>query len=455
MSDLSNQNPMMNSGEEPNRNNNCHRLNLPVSEDKMCTDREIYRNTSNDPKKYLATYVEQRQYADDASGMIFLRKPDKLGLPIGTSVAVHSGEEMYMSNTGEQGQTEPGLDQHMTTQMEKKSDEDGLDNDCDKLDTLDTDIHRYAMARMTGSPCNEGGSGELVADTGYYIQQVTEYRGGKKTKEKYNSKLLIGSCKLDQSKKKNKGDKPYQCNICGNRFTLCNSLKKHLMIHTGEKPYECKICGSRFIQCGTLKVHLMKHTGEKPFECDICGQRFTRSRGLDKHRMIHTGEMPHECEICGNKFSRYNALKTHLMTHTGEKPFSCEICSRRFCQSSDLNRHLRTHTGEKPYKCEVCGKSFSQLCTLRRHSGIHTGEKPYECDIESCGKKFNQQSSLKRHRKTHETEIKEDVASLVFVPMQEIDSDHDNPVSETEMSQDMDIDCERDSPHECSSIVRK
>lgn len=36
-----------------------------------------------------------------------------------------------------------------------------------------------------------------------------------------------------------------------------------------------------------LKKHLHVHTGEKNYECDICGRRFTQPSGRNTHRKTH------------------------------------------------------------------------------------------------------------------------------------------------------------------------
>ncbi|KAL5330616.1 hypothetical protein ACEPPN_000135 [Leptodophora sp. 'Broadleaf-Isolate-01'] len=58
-----------------------------------------------------------------------------------------------------------------------------------------------------------------------------------------------------------------------------------------------------------------KTTTATPFECNICGKKFTRGFIHKHHVLSHTGTRPHACSECGKAFTRANDCKRHEKIH--------------------------------------------------------------------------------------------------------------------------------------------
>ena len=171
-------------------------------------------------------------------------------------------------------------------------------------------------------------------------------------------------------------------------------------MHSGEKPFECSVCGKRFSDAGHLTVHSRIHSGDKPYKCSVCVKSFSRSCDLRRHeRYIHSNVRPHLCSYCGKPFKTVTEVAQHVQVHTGAKPYSCRHCSECFGRHLQLTTHLlKSHDEGTWFTCYICQKKFSLNGSLKQHMQRH-GVKPYVCD--ECPMRFYTAGELKLHQPVH------------------------------------------------------
>lgn len=75
---------------------------------------------------------------------------------------------------------------------------------------------------------------------------------------------------------------------------LFSLFQAHMQMHSGAQPFDCDICGKKFSLKSNLLRHKRIHQGVKPYKCDLCDKRFTEKRSVEVHRRIHTGEKPYK-----------------------------------------------------------------------------------------------------------------------------------------------------------------
>ncbi|XP_060088343.1 zinc finger and BTB domain-containing protein 41 [Heteronotia binoei] len=243
----------------------------------------------------------------------------------------------------------------------------------------------------------------------------------------------------------NSNKKCLRCPKCDKTFDRAGKYESHTRVHTGEKPFECDICHQRYSTKSNLTVHRKKHNNEVEFhkkehkceycnklhatkktlvkhvkrfhpenaqeffsikkkksegwKCDICSKSFTRRPHLEEHMILHTQNKPFKCTYCEEHFkSRFARLKHQEKFHLG--PFPCDICGRQFNDTGNLKRHIEcTHGGKRKWTCFICGKSVRERTTLKEHLRIHSGERPHLCSI--CGQSFRHGSSYRLHLRVH------------------------------------------------------
>ncbi|GAA35545.1 Zinc finger protein 516 [Clonorchis sinensis] len=89
-----------------------------------------------------------------------------------------------------------------------------------------------------------------------------------------------------------------ECEICKQQFKYILSLRDHrLLVHSHREDDDCRevhrchVCGKPFLRKDSLDEHFRAHSKERPFECNLCGSKFTLACNLKKHqRQLHSAE---------------------------------------------------------------------------------------------------------------------------------------------------------------------
>ena len=94
------------------------------------------------------------------------------------------------------------------------------------------------------------------------------------------------------------------------------------MIHKCEK---CEY--SNVSKCRVRDHFNAVHLGLQPFECDVCGKRYTMKQSVTAHKKLEHSTGPkraYDCNVCQKTFKDSSALKNHINVHeTTEANFKC------------------------------------------------------------------------------------------------------------------------------------
>lgn len=91
--------------------------------------------------------------------------------------------------------------------------------------------------------------------------------------------------KSDEKKLSNSiSDNFLTCDQCFMRFLTRDLLIEHKVKHTGERPFECQICGMKFSHKFALRAHLLSHDASYN---EKLSQTLTTASQMTKNRFLH------------------------------------------------------------------------------------------------------------------------------------------------------------------------
>ena len=69
---------------------------------------------------------------------------------------------------------------------------------------------------------------------------------------------------------------PFACGLCKTCYGRKSALLKHLRSHK-KSEVRCSVCRKEFHEQSRLDIHMLTHTGQRPYQCEVCGNRYTSS----------------------------------------------------------------------------------------------------------------------------------------------------------------------------------
>ena len=106
---------------------------------------------------------------------------------------------------------------------------------------------------------------------------------------------------------------------------------------------------------------------DKPYECDVCKERFTQKSHLINHKKQHL-----LCNTCSREIVEPADLNEHFIEDTQDGKYVCSKCDKRLINSMKLLQHIaRQHGNDGNYQCCFCQESeLTELSNIGYVCGV-------------------------------------------------------------------------------------
>ena len=141
---------------------------------------------------------------------------------------------------------------------------------------------------------------------------------------------------------------------------------------------QCPECHKKLKQ-KSYRSHLRTHLGFKQFRCELCGDRFTRKNDVKRHmKLIHEKPRNFQCEECEKYFLTEDNLKTHQEKHRRE--LKCRKCDHMFGKKAYYDNHIKyvhPEGGPDPgLEGEKADPAILRRLEKRRSSSVEEPHRP-------------------------------------------------------------------------------
>ena len=159
---------------------------------------------------------------------------------------------------------------------------------------------------------------------------------------------------------------PHQKNCLVYTKMLLNCFQLLCIFCFSAYRYRCQICPERFTHADDLRRHCYELHGEQStlscLKCEFCKLEFNTLEKLDEHLGTHRLKKTHRCRTCDQRFSLLNQLVEHVKTHSASSAGSVsaldqteenkveETCTVKNIQlkESSPNITVMNHTSNRP-----------------------------------------------------------------------------------------------------------